>query len=553
MLIALLLALSVVLQNAAAAQKPNIVAIMLDDWGYNNWGVHAKNKANSREVRTPVLDGLASVGIALDRHYTASVCSPSRAAFQTGRNPLHVTAVNGDAGRYNPDDTISGFDGIPTAMTGIASKMATGGYSTYFVGKWHAGYASRLQLPKALGYKKSLAFLCSGNRYWTYDAQFGICGDGGGVKLTDLWEDDGPAINLKPAADCSNALPNCFYEDELFEKRAVQWIKAHDARKPLFMVYAPHAVHSPLAPTAAQLQAFDFVQGSWSRKVYAATLADIDTRIGTIIQTLKNKNLWQNTLVVVMSDNGGPIALTGGASNFPLRGGKYSNFEGGVRTNALVSGGFVPAARQNTTLTGFIGVEDWYSTFSALAGVNPTDTKAQKAGLPPIDSINMWPYLSGLKNVSPRKEVVLASTSGGGGTKTQSLIDAKGYKLLAGTLKYAASSPAINPTAATPDDAHMPKLACGRRDPVYPYTGACLFNILKDPAETTNIAAQHPDIVVRLAERMKEIQATAFSPQRGAVPKDKVNTLPCQSALANLSGFEGPWLDMPFSNSTAAR
>ncbi|KAG5190931.1 hypothetical protein JKP88DRAFT_129921, partial [Tribonema minus] len=64
--------------------------------------------------------------------------------------------------------------------------------------------------------------------------------------------------------------------------------------------------------------------------------------IGRITQTLQDKAMWQDTLIVVLSDNGGPISLTGGASNFPLRGWKYSNFEGGVRTNALVSGGFVP-------------------------------------------------------------------------------------------------------------------------------------------------------------------------------------------------------------------
>ncbi|KAG5190935.1 alkaline-phosphatase-like protein [Tribonema minus] len=137
------------LPGAASAKKPHIIVIMLDEWGYNNWGVHAKDHANSREVRTPSLDALATVGIVLDRHYAAPLCTPSRAAFQTGRNPVHVTAVNGDTARYNPAvRTISGFDEIPTAMTGIASKMASGGYRTHFLGKWHAGYASRLLLPK---------------------------------------------------------------------------------------------------------------------------------------------------------------------------------------------------------------------------------------------------------------------------------------------------------------------------------------------------------------------------------------------------------------------
>ncbi|KAG5190928.1 arylsulfatase B-like protein [Tribonema minus] len=540
-----LLALAMLLHGAASAKKPHIITIMIDDWGYNNWGVHAKDEANSREVRTPSLDALANVGIVLDRHYAAPLCTPSRAAFQTGRNPMHVIAVNGDAARYNPADPVSGFDGIPTAMTGIASKMASAGYNTHFLGKWHIGYASRLQLPKARGYKKSLAYLCSGNKYWTYEAQFGICGAGAGPTLTDLWQDDGPAIDLKPAAGCANGQANCVYEDELLEQRATQWIKAHDASEPLFMVYAPHALHSPLDPPAARVADFAFIK-QWSRQMYAATLADIDMRIGRIIQTVKDKGLWDNALILVMSDNGGPISVEGGASNFPLRGGKYGNFEGGVRTNAFVSGGFVPAAQRGTTVDGFVAVEDWFSTFCALAGVDPTDTKAQKAGLPPIDSINVWPYLSGLMNTSPRKEIILANTNkDANGTKVQGIIDQQGNKLLAGMIRNAVNSPAINPTGTQND---LPKLDCGPPgDPRYPYDGACLFNVFSDPSELTNIAAQKPAVVARLAERLKAIQATAFSAERGDAPNDKPSGLPCQSALRNLSGFEGPWLDMPFS------
>ncbi|KAG5189698.1 alkaline-phosphatase-like protein, partial [Tribonema minus] len=66
---------------------PHIITIMLDDWGYNNWGYRAKGLANSLEVKTPNLDQLAAKGLVLDRHYTAPICSPTRAAFQTGRNP----------------------------------------------------------------------------------------------------------------------------------------------------------------------------------------------------------------------------------------------------------------------------------------------------------------------------------------------------------------------------------------------------------------------------------------------------------------------------------
>jgi arylsulfatase B len=82
-------------------------------------------------------------------------------------------------------------------------------------------------------------------------------------------------------------------------------------------------------------------------------------RIGRLVKLLKDKNLYDNTLIVVVSDNGGPIANTAGASNFPLRGGKYGNFQGGVRANAFLSGGYIPVGRRGITKHGLTAMEDW--------------------------------------------------------------------------------------------------------------------------------------------------------------------------------------------------
>ena len=96
----------------------------------------------------------------------------------------------------------------------------------------------------------------------------------------------------------------------------------------------------------------------------------------------------------------------GGANNYPLRGGKFSNYEGGVRVNAFISGGFIPEARRGSIEDGFIAGEDWYATFCRIAGVDPIDFLAAEYGLPPIDSIDMYDLLIGEANcVSPREEV----------------------------------------------------------------------------------------------------------------------------------------------------
>ncbi|KAG5189699.1 alkaline-phosphatase-like protein [Tribonema minus] len=294
--------------------------------------------------------------------------------------------------------------------------MTAAGYMTHFVGKWHVGHASRRQLPSARGYSTSLAYFNAQNDLWTYRAVDGICSPNLHTNLlTDLWQHntitstDGPAVALKSSSTCASSQKNCLYGDDLCQQRASQVILSHNPKRRWFLVYAPHAIHSPLQPPTARLQEFAFINDNEARRNYAATLADIDTRIGTIIQNLKSKKMWGSALIVVMSDNGGPISSAGGASNYPLRSGKYSNFEGGTRANAFVSGGYLPKGRRGAVATGLVAVEDWYGTFCALAGQDPSDKKASAAGLPPVDSINMWPYLSGQVAASPRKEIIYSA------------------------------------------------------------------------------------------------------------------------------------------------
>merc|ERR1711933_45887 len=100
-----------------------------------------------------------------------------------------------------------------------------------------------------------------------------------------------------------------------------------------------------------------------------------------------------------------------GASNFPLRGGKASNWEGGIRVNAFVSGGFLPYASRGRKLSGLSTLWDWYGTFATLAGVDPFDHRAHAASLPPVDSVNLWPYIVGDAQTSPRTSVALGSSS----------------------------------------------------------------------------------------------------------------------------------------------
>ena len=114
---------------------------------------------------------------------------------------------------------------------------------------------------------------------------------------------------------------------------------------------------------------------------------------------LKEKGLWDNLLFVTSSDNRGSVGT--GGNNYPLKGGKASDWQGGICVNGFVSGGYLPESMTSQKTDGYIHIADLYATFSYLAGVDPTDQKAAEAKLPPTNSLNMWPMISGQNSTSP--------------------------------------------------------------------------------------------------------------------------------------------------------
>jgi arylsulfatase B len=542
-------------QKADAALRPHIVFVMVDDWGWANVGFHAQGQPNSKEIQTPNIDAVAAEGLVLDRHYAFRFCSPSRSAFHTGRNPIHVNVLNDPIGDVNRSDPISGFSGIPRNMTGIAQKLADAGYNTVMAGKWHVGLATPDHTPQGRGFASSLAYLDGANDYWNSLVVGGTAAASTQgfcplpLNLTDLWKDSGPAYGMNNSWACSqdNQAPGCVYEDELFTNFAINAINNNPSGTPLFLYFAPHSVHAPLEVPDAQLAKFSFINNT-DRQRYSAMVNLMDSYVGEVIRALKAQGMWDTTLLVISSDNGGPIylssdpdtILTGAANNWPLRGGKISNWEGGIRVNALVGGGALPAARRNQTETGLIGMEDWYATFCALAGTDPTDDRAAAAGLPPIDSLNMWELLSGTNLTSPRSEVILGSALPFPGDRTgytivQGLINSDGFKILIGQVDQDTWTGPLYPNASSfpyQDNTHY----CG--DPNPPFNnGTCLFNVFDDPTEHDDIAAQNPDIVKQMGERLAAIQATVFSPHRG-----QPILLACEVSEKEYHGFVGPFL-----------
>ena len=540
------------------AKAPHIFFLLADDLGFANVGF--ARGAPSREVQTPHLDALAASGAVLTRSYVHKFCSPTRTSIQTGRAPIRVNVLNSDIMQHNAADPVSGVQGAPRNMTGLATKLKTAGYATAMVGKWHAGAATPDHTPQGRGYDTSLVYFNMLNDYWTEsfgqdDGRARNCSTAahpGNFTATDLWEGGAPARGLNNSAACSQAAPlGCVYEDDLFTERVLATIAAADAARPQFIFWAPHSVHQPYEAPRAYVDKFAFVDVP-ARRLYAAQVNYLDDQVGRVVAALHAAGLWDNLLFVFCSDNGGPLYFSGnlfsppaledieGGNNWPLRGGKGSNTEGGVRVPAFVAGGFLPAASRGAALGGFVASEDWYPTFCGLAGVDPADERAAAAGLPPVDGFDVWPMLSGANASTPRTLHFLGSAAGVVGPAAATIVQgvirvSDGWKLLIGAAGPAFWTGATYPNASSARSTAPPPLVCG--DPTAGTGPGCLFNILADPHETVDAAAANPRIVAELRALIAEAQKTAFSPDRGAADTERF----CSRVVEN-GGFVGPFL-----------
>jgi arylsulfatase I/J len=409
----------------------------------------------------------------------------------------------------------------------IAKKLKQGGYATHYAGKWDAGFATQYHIPINRGFDTGFGYFQHANNYWQFTD--------GGCKPADkdLWNSTKPAKEDVNEAYCNQAnQTGCTYEDDLIVSNVLAEIEAHNPSTPLFFYYAPHNIHAPLQVPQKYI---DSSIGNRARRLYSAMVHHMDDMVGLVIAKLKEKGLWNNTLLVMSSDNGGPVHSGGGANNYPLKGGKTSNWEGGIRVNALVSGGYLPENVRGTKSEDFVAISDWYATFCALAGVDPVDDAALEANLPPVDSFDLWPLLTRTNTTNPRTEIPIGFDNGGHGNNVvvQGII-VPPYKLLQGVVGTSFWQGPLYPNSTT-NYTYQSELHtnCG---------SGCLFHLLDDPTEHNDISKANPSIVSTLSTRIAEIQKTVFNADRGAVD----TTAACEHAEKVYGGFFGPWITPTF-------
>jgi len=386
---------------ALADAKPNILLIVSDDHGYGDIGVYGGGEG--RGMPTPNLDKMADEGMTFFSFYAQPSCTPGRAAMQTGRIPnrsgMTTVAFQGQGG------------GLPAAEWTLASVLKQAGYQTYFTGKWHLG-EDDYALPNAQGYDEmKYVGLYHLNAYtyadptWFPDmdpelrAMFekvtiGSLSGKAGEKAKEDFKINGQYVD-KPGENVTlhgvnypNGVVGIPFFDGYVEKAAIEFLEqaAKDPGTPFFINVNFMKVHQPNMPAP------EFEHKSLSKSKYADSIVELDTRVGHIMDKLKELGLDESTLVFYTTDNGAWQDVYPDAGYTPFRGTKGTVREGGNRVPAIaVMPGKIKAGVRNNDIVGGL---DLMATFASVAGVDLP--KEDREGKPIIfDSYDMSPVLFG--------------------------------------------------------------------------------------------------------------------------------------------------------------
>lgn len=444
-------------QRVSAAPRPNIIFILADDLGYGDLGVYGQ-----KLIKTPNLDRMAAEGVRFTQFYAGTaVCAPSRSALMTGQHTGH-TYIRGNR-RVEPE----GQQPLPDSVVTMAEILQQAGYATAAFGKWGLGPVGSPGDPNKQGFDRFYGYNCQtlAHRYYP----------------NHLWN-NGQKIVLEGNENLTRQKQ---YAPDLIQQQALEFVKASDARKPffLFLPYIlPHA--ELLVPNDSILayykgkfpekpyQGIDYgskatgggyASQEYPRATYAAMVTRLDLYVGQLLKVLKEKGLDQNTLVIFSSDNG-PHHEGGGDpaffnSNSGFRGFKRDLYEGGIREPMIARWpGTLKAGTQNDFIGAFW---DLLPTFAELAGAKPPTG---------IDGLSFLPALTG-KGTQKQHDFLYWEFHENGGRQAIRQGNWKAVRLNVNTS---------------------------------PNGQVELYDLAKDPGETANLAAKHPDKARQLAQLMSQ-------------------------------------------------
>jgi arylsulfatase A-like enzyme len=387
-----------------AQLKPNVIFIIADDLGYTDIGVYG-----SSFYETPNIDKLAKNAVQFTNGYSnCPVCSPSRASFQTGKYPVNTGITDWIKGRKadvgsTPNDRWivpdTEYD-MKLSETTIAEALKGNGYNTAFLGKWHLG-ESEAFWPENQGYDINIGGWSAGGPQNSKGSN-GYFSPYGNPRLKD-----GPAGEYLP---------------ERLTNEAIALLKS-DSDKPLFMCLSYYLVHTKLQAKETDITIFkqkrekagitedqEFIKAApwmetasgksknYSERIkqgnptYAAMIKALDDNVGRLIDHLKQTGLYDSTLIIFVSDNGGLATAEGSStSNLPLAKGKGWMNEGGIRVPFIIK---TPNSKKGNVMNMPVSGVDFFPTIMAYAN--------SSANFSEVDGISLKPFIEYKKTATAR-------------------------------------------------------------------------------------------------------------------------------------------------------
>jgi arylsulfatase A-like enzyme len=481
-------------QRVHAADKPNVLFLIADDLGVGDLGSYGQKK-----IRTPNLDRLAAEGMRFTQGYSGhNVCAPSRCVLMSGKHPGHAFIRDNRQAKSVDPKYDEGQIPVPAGELRLPLLFAQAGYTIGGFGKWGLGPVGSTGDPLKQGFSRFYGYNCQAVAHNYYP--------------THLWDDDKrialegnppfpsdnppflPEIKLPADADVNDPATYARftagkqYAPDLITEQALKFLR-ENKDKPFLLYYPTTVPHLALQVPDDSLREYEndpafkddppYVGGEGylpHRKphaAYAAMVTRMDREIGRLLTLVKELGLDERTIVVFVSDNGPLWDRAGGTdtdffnSNAGLRGRKGTNYEGGIRIPFLVR--WTGKVAAGSTSDRVVGFEDFLPTLLELTvekELVPTDG---------LDGVSFAPTLLGTATQPPR-DFLYRESPGYGGTQSVRVGDWKAIR---------------NNLHPRPRDKDQKPGAIE------------LFDLAKDPAETTDLANQHPDVIGKLRAIME--------------------------------------------------
>ncbi|MEM9346119.1 MAG: sulfatase-like hydrolase/transferase [Planctomycetota bacterium] len=462
-----------------AQGRPNILVIISDDAGYADFGFQG-----SKKIPTPNFDRLAARGVAFKSAYAGSVCSPSRAMLVTGMYTARIGYSNNISSNgmvTKPITDVPTPQGLPNQTVTIWERMQSVGYSTACIGKWHLGaHPDGIRsgkpvpgnVPQNQGVEHFHGIIAGARTFWVGEAR-------GSQALRLINSNGNGKVDQDKIVEADHAGQ---YITDTFGDMTVDYIRKHaNADKPFFLYSSFTAPHNPMHATKEDITAIAKLGHGFkkNREIQAAMQLALDRNIGKILATLDDPDnnddsadsIRDSTLIIFVNDNGGDShdSNPNYSSNYPLRHGKGSQWEGGIRVPMILAGAGLDVSFQDDDVDFFghpVHVIDIVPTVFAAAGGAFTKDDV-------IDGVDLLPFLNDSGKGAPHETLFLRRYSGG-----QHAVRQGDYKLI-----------------------------------YRPTDGYLLFDVANDPGEKANLARDKPELVEQMKRVMTDYDVLMDKPR----------------------------------------